>query len=131
MSDEEGQTGTKRDTESAGPEDEHDVHITALLGDDQPAAAAQIWLGTLAAMCLRGAAIVTFCLDKEGYVRWADPNHVYLDHRAVLERDENRKVRFVSPILNDGTPPYVGIKDGQLWVVEFEDEDEPEETAGG
>jgi hypothetical protein len=114
------------------PVDEHDVHITTLLGDDREAATAQIWLGTLAAMCLRGAAIVTFCLDRGGFVRWADPNHVYLDHRAVLEKDEKRKVRWIRPALNDGNPPFVGIKDGQLWIVEFDDdEEEPEETAGG
>lgn len=93
-----------------------------------------VWafLGGLASHQLRAFGQVTFVIGATDKVVMANPVHVYLDVSAVVEGEDVEKVpayRYLRPVIGSGRPQYVAMRDGQLWEIEFIDE-EPSEEAG-
>lgn len=83
----------------------------------------QLWLGSLASTQLLVMGTVTFFLGEDGKVRVANPLHVYLDGKAMIddESDEERPFRWVRPVIGEAKPQYVAWKDNALWEIEFTD----------
>ena len=110
---------------------EVDLHISILLGSSRHAVDARALLASIAAQCLKGAGRVAFMLDEDGNVRWVNPTQVLLLEGA-LDDQPDRPYRWLRPAIGDGQPTFVAYRQGELWEIEFEEEDEePEETTGG
>lgn len=109
--------------------EERDIHVSDLLREDEEGGRIAAWFTQLAGLCLRGAGSVTFILDDDQNVRWANPVHVYLDENAVLEETPGRAYRWLRPIVGEGKPQYVAWRNGQLWEIEFLNEYEAEESS--
>jgi len=87
-----------------------------------------IWtfLGGLAAKQLTSFGQVTFLISDTNHVAMANPVHVYLGADAIVNGEEVSEVppyRWVRPIIGSGKPQHVAMRDGQLWEIEFINEE--------
>lgn len=78
-------------------------------------------LGAWAAAFLKECGKAVFVLNPEGEVTWANPVLVDVPIDSVKDLSD-RPYRFVRPILTDGRPQFVALRDGRLWEIEFIDE---------
>jgi hypothetical protein len=100
-----------------------EIGMDDLLRDD-----ARYFIGLMAAQSLRLIGQITFFLSADQKVAMANPAHVFLDEKAFIHDDvEERPYKYVRPILGSGRPQAVAWRDGELWEIEFLDE-EPEEA---
>ena len=81
------------------------------------------FLGHVAAAFLKEAGTCTLFIDEYGFVRVANPVHVYLDTQATEEPPTDAEVRFIRPVVGEAKPQWVQMKDGRLWEVAFEREE--------
>jgi len=97
-----------------------------LLRDD-----AVYYLGLMAAKGLTAFGQITLIMGADDKVCVANPVHVYLDAQAIIDDampvDQVPNFKYVRPVLGSGRPQYCAWKEGELWEIEFIDE-EPEEN---
>lgn len=75
-----------------------------------------IRLGNIAAAMLLKMGAAAFYLAGDGSVQAANPAHVYFDNKAFGVPDGD--VRYVRPVVTDGRPQMVAMKDGEPWEIE-------------
>lgn len=95
------------------------------------------WVGSLVTSLLLSDGIVTLFIqderDNEGlepsqrkrFIRLAPLTQVYLDAQALTDTAPYRIKRYVRPIRTTGRPQFVARKEGELWEVELEPEQNP------
>lgn len=85
------------------------------------------FLGLMAAHALEQSGQVNMLIGANDKVCIANPVHVYFDTSAFLNEDTGELPPFEwkRPILSGGRPQYVAWRKGQLWEIEFKD-NEPE-----
>lgn len=81
-----------------------------------------IRLGNIAAAMLLKMGAAAFYLDEAGSVQAANPVYVYFDHKAFGVPDG--RVRYVRPVMTDGRPQMVALRDGEPWEIEVLPEEE-------
>lgn len=95
------------------------------------------FIGLLAVAGLEKLGQVTLVINSKDRVAIANPAHVLLAAQALADDEDGiiPPFRYVRPILGQGRPQAVALRDGEWWEIEFEeqqaDETEPEEPAGG
>jgi len=81
-----------------------------------------VHLGVLCVQGLQQFGCVTLYADEGGGINLANPIGVFLNAGAVKAPD--RPPKFIRPILLNGRPQFVAMKEGTLWEVEYPDEQE-------
>lgn len=99
--------------------------------DDLKREDAIYFIGLMAAHSLEQCGQVNMVLGANDKVCIANPLHVYFDAGAFVHEDlsELPPFEWKRPVLSGGRPQYVAWRNGQLWEIEFKDEET--ESAGG
>jgi hypothetical protein len=102
-----------------------DIGVGDLVRED-----AIYFLGMMAAHGLRNFGQVTLIVGGNDKVCVANPVHVYLDSQAMLNEDLEKlpPFRWVRPVLGSGKPQYCAMREGEMWEIEFLEEDDLEEV---
>jgi len=90
------------------------------------------FIGLMAVKGLAAFGHVTLIMGEDDKVCIANPTKVYLDACAAIADDtpdEDLKFKYVRPILPTGRPQYVAWREGELWEIEFIDEESEEDAS--
>lgn len=90
------------------------------------------FLGLMAAKSLLTIGQVTLIMGADEDVCIANPTQVYLGAGAIIDDGKMTEIpdfKWVRPILPSGRPQYAAWRDGELWEIEFIDEEPEEKTS--